>query len=126
MLSSADGLALRIFGSPSLRELRTASPLLQLRRQLHNILFFIEIGRDVIGLAFAERIQLFARLCASFSVARRDVNMCTIRHETLRDHATNAFGTAGNEDYFALGSVSLVKARGNSMVEEKYLNTEEI
>jgi hypothetical protein len=68
-----------------------------------EIFFFVEIGCDVVCLAFAERIEFSTRLFAGGGVARGNVDVCAVLDEPFADHAANAFGAAGYEDDFVLG-----------------------
>jgi hypothetical protein len=84
---------------------RTPCTLLQLIRDILRCILLIEIRRNVVCLAFAKRIQLFARLLTGFLVSRRYVNSCTIPNEAFADHAADAFRAACDEDDFALRHV---------------------
>lgn len=52
--------------------------------------------------ALSQRIKLLDCLIARLCVPRRNIDSGAVGHKTLRDHATNALGTAGDEDHFAL------------------------
>jgi hypothetical protein len=80
----------------------TGSPLLQLPSNVRSGIFLVQVGSNEIGFALAERIHLLACLLAGFGVARRHKDGCAVTHESLADHAADAFGAASNEDDFAL------------------------
>jgi hypothetical protein len=83
---------------------RTASALLQFLCNVFKIFFFVEIGCDVVCLAFAERVEFSTRLFAGRGVARGNVDVCAVLNEPFADHAADAFGAAGHEDDFVLES----------------------
>lgn len=80
----------------------TAFSLAQLLRQPLDFLLLVEVGRNGVGLALAESIELLDGFLACFCIARGYVHGSSVRHITFRDHPADAFGAPGNEDYFPL------------------------
>jgi hypothetical protein len=86
--------------------MRTSGAFLQFVGDALELFFFVEVGCDVVGFAFAKRVQLFAGLFAGLSVARRYVYGSTILDEAFADHSSDALCAACHEDYFVLTMVS--------------------
>lgn len=84
---------------------RTALPLLQLVRNLLDLLLLVQIRRNEVGFALARGIHFLAGLFAGLGVARGYVDSCAVLDKALADHAADAFGAAGDENDFALDCV---------------------
>lgn len=83
-------------------EKRTALTLPELFGQSFDLFFLVEIGWYGMGFTLTQRIELFDCLVTRFCVARRDVDCGAIGHISLRDHSTDAFCAAGDQDDFTL------------------------
>ena len=74
----------------------------QLGRQLLAVGLLVEVGRDGVGLALAQRVELPAGGLAGGGVARRYVHDGAVLHEAFADHTADALCAPCDEDDFIL------------------------